>query len=62
MKIRFWVEQWMHALFEWTEDVNEISKNHIKAVLWWILRDFFVLAKMILGVKWRFDSWRLKLA
>ena len=60
MKIRFWVEQWMHALFECT-DVNEISKNHIKAVLWWTLRDFFVLAKMILGVTGRFDSWRLQL-
>ena len=42
MKICFWVKQWMHALFECPEDVNEITKNHTKVVLWWILRDFFV--------------------
>ena len=36
----------MHALFEYTEYVNEITKNHIKAMLWWILRDFFILAKI----------------
>ena len=40
----------MYALFECPEDVNEITKNHIKAVLWCILRDFFALAKMDLGV------------
>ena len=32
MKISFGVEQCMHALFECTEDVNEITKNHTKAV------------------------------
>ena len=36
----------MHDLFECSEDVNEITKNHTKAVLWRILRDFFVLAKI----------------
>ena len=45
IKICFWVEQWMHALFECLENVNEITKNHTKAVVWCILRDFFVLAK-----------------
>ena len=34
MKICLWVEQWMHALFECPEDVNEITKNNTKAVLW----------------------------
>ena len=47
MKIGFWGE----ALFECQEDVNEITKNHTR-----ILRDLFVLAKMILGVTWRFDN------
>ena len=32
MKIGFLVEQCMHALFECPEDVNEITKNHNKAV------------------------------
>ena len=32
MKIGFWVEQRMHALFECSEDGNEITKNHTKAV------------------------------
>ena len=32
MKTEFWVEQCMHALFECPEDVNEITKKHIKAV------------------------------
>ena len=35
----------MHALFEYPEDVNELTKNHTKAGLWCILRDFFVFAK-----------------
>ena len=40
----------MHALFECPEDVNEITKNHTKSVSGDFLRDFFVLAKMTLGV------------
>ena len=44
MKIGFWVEQCMHALFKCLEDVNEITKNHIKVVSG-ELQDFFVLAK-----------------
>ena len=32
IKIGFWVEQCLHALFECQEDVNEITKNHTKAV------------------------------
>ena len=32
MKIGFWVEQCLQALFECQEDVNEITKNHTKAV------------------------------
>ena len=46
MKVFVWVEQWMHALFECSEDVNEITKYRTTAVLWWILRDFIVLAKI----------------
>ena len=32
MKIGFWVEQCVNALFECTEDVNEITKYHTKSV------------------------------
>ena len=32
MKIGFWVEQCMHALFECPEVVNEITQNHTKVV------------------------------
>ena len=32
MKIGFWVEQCLHALFECQEDVYEITKNHTKVV------------------------------
>ena len=32
MKIGFWVEKCFHVLFECQEDVNEITKNHTKAV------------------------------
>ena len=32
MKIGFWVEQCLQALFECQEDVNEITKNHTKVV------------------------------
>ena len=31
MKIGFWVQQFMHALFECPDDINEITKNHTKA-------------------------------
>ena len=50
MKIGFCVEQCMHAFFECPEDVNEITKNHTKAVA----GDFFVISlflqKMVLKV------------
>ena len=47
MKICFWVEQCLHALFECQEDVNEITKNHTKAISGELkLSDFFVLAKI----------------
>ena len=36
----------MHALFECPEDVNELTKNHSKAVSGVFLRDFFVLVKI----------------
>ena len=32
MKIGFWVEQCTHVLFQCQEYVNEITKNHTKAV------------------------------
>ena len=32
MKKGIWVEQCMRTLFECPEDVNEITKNHTKAV------------------------------
>ena len=32
MKIGFWVEQCTHVLFQCPEYVNEITKNHTKAV------------------------------
>ena len=32
MKIGFWVEQCMYALFECPDDVNGKTKNHTKAV------------------------------
>ena len=50
MKIGFWVEQSLHALFEYQEGVNERTKNHTKAVS----GDFCVISlfsrKLILGV------------
>ena len=50
MKIGFWVEQWVHALFECPEDVNETTEYHTKSVS----REFCVISlflqKMILGV------------
>ena len=45
MKIGFWVEQCMHNVFECPEDVNEITKNHTKAVSGEFGVIFFVLAK-----------------
>ena len=32
IKIAFWVEQSLHALFECPDDVNEITNKHTKAV------------------------------
>ena len=60
MKIGLWVEQCMQVLFECPEDVNEITKNHTKAVSGEFCMISFFLQKFILGVTWRFDSWRLK--
>ena len=50
MKIEFWVEQCMHALFEYPEDVNEITKNHTKAVSGEFCVLSLFLQKLILGV------------
>ena len=50
MKIGFWVEQCMHALFECTEDVNEITKYHTKSVSGVFCVISLFLQKMILGV------------
>ena len=50
MKIGFWVEQCWHALFECQEDVNEISKNHTKAVSGEFCVISLFLQKLILGV------------
>ena len=47
MKIGFWAEKCMHALFECTEDVNEITNNHTKVVSgeFWVIALF--LQKLI---------------
>ena len=50
MKIGFWVEQCMHALFECQEDVNEITKTHTKVVSGEFCVISLVLQKLILGV------------
>ena len=50
MKIGFWVEQCLHALFECQEDVNDITKNHTKAVSGEFRVISLFLQKMILGV------------
>ena len=50
MKVGFWVEQCMHALFERPEDVNEITKNHTKAVFGELCVISLFLQKLILGV------------
>ena len=50
MKIGFWVEQCLHALFQCQEDVNEITKNHTKAVSGEFCVISLFLRKLILGV------------
>ena len=50
MKIGFCVEQCTHALFGCPEDVNEITKNHTKAVSGELCVISLLLPKMILGV------------
>ena len=50
MKIGFWVEQCLNALFECQEDVNEISKNHTKVVSGEFRVIFLFLRKLILGI------------
>ena len=51
MKIGFWVEECMHALFECTEDVNEITKYHTKSVSGEFCVISLFIQKLILGVK-----------
>ena len=50
LKIGFWVEPCLHALFECQEDVNEITKNHTIAVSGEFCVIFLFLRKLILGV------------
>ena len=50
MKIGFWVELGMNALFECPEDVNEITKNHTKSVSGKFCEISLFLQKLILGV------------
>ena len=51
MKRGFWVEQCMHALFEFPEDVYEITKNHTyKAVSGEFCVISLFLQTFILGV------------
>ena len=50
MKISFWVEHCLHALFECKEDVNVITKNHTKAVSGEFCVISLFLRKLILGV------------
>ena len=50
MKIGFGVERCMPALFECPEDVNEITKNHAKAVSDEFCMISLFLRKLILGV------------
>ena len=50
MKIGFWVDQCMHALFECPEDVNEITTNHIIAVSGEFCAISLFLQKLILWV------------
>ena len=50
MKIGFWVEQCLHALFQCQEDVNEITQNHNKAVSGEFCVISLFLRNSILGV------------
>ena len=50
IKIDFWVEQCMQALFECPEYVNEIIKTHTKAVSGEFYMISLFLQKWILGV------------
>ena len=50
MKIGFWVEQCLHALFECQDYVIEITKNHTKAVSGVFCVISLLLRKLILGV------------
>ena len=50
MKIGFWFEQCMHALFECPEDVNEITKNLTKEVSGEFCVIILFLRNLILGV------------
>ena len=50
MKMGYWVEQCMHALFECLEDVNEITKKHTKAGSGEVCVISLFLRKLILGV------------
>ena len=50
MKISFWGEQCLHALFECQEDVNEITRNHTKAVSGEFCVISMFLRKLILEV------------
>ena len=50
MKVGFLVEECTHALLEYPEDVNEITKNHTKAVSGEFCVISLFLQKIILGV------------
>ena len=50
MILGFLVEQCLHAFFECQEDVNEITKNHTKAVSDEFIVVSLLLRKLILGV------------
>ena len=50
MKLGVLVEKCLHALFECQEDVNEITKNHTKAVSGEFCVISLFLRKLILGV------------
>ena len=50
MKIIFWVEQCTQALFECPENVNEITKNHAKAVSGEFCLISLFLQKLVLAV------------
>ena len=50
MKISFWVEQCMHALFECQDGVNKITKNNTKVVSGEFCAISLFLQKLILGV------------